>query len=99
MRRIDTAGVAALHLPYVATMLTSRPGTTMTLRTSLPAVAAATFVVDRDHEQYTGRLSVEETADMILQGAGQRGPCLDYLENTWCPQRPPTRSPARTGPH
>jgi cation transport protein ChaC len=54
----------------------------LTLECEPEPVTAATFVVDRDHKQYTGRLSVEETADMILQGAGQRGPCLDYLENT-----------------
>ena len=36
----------------------------------------------KPHQQYTGRLSLDQTADMILQGAGQRGPCLDYLENT-----------------
>jgi cation transport protein ChaC len=54
----------------------------LTLECEPEPVTAATFVVDQSHEQYTGRLSLDETADMILQGAGQRGPCLDYLENT-----------------
>jgi cation transport protein ChaC len=54
----------------------------LTLECEPEPVTAATFVVDRSHEQYTGRLSLDQTADMILQGAGQRGPCLDYLENT-----------------
>jgi cation transport protein ChaC len=54
----------------------------LTLECAPEPVTAATFVVDRSHQQYTGRLSLDQTADMILQGAGQRGPCLDYLENT-----------------
>jgi cation transport protein ChaC len=45
-------------------------------------VVAAGFVVDRDHEQYAGKLSPEEIADLIIQGAGQRGLCTDYLANT-----------------
>jgi cation transport protein ChaC len=45
-------------------------------------VSAASFVVDRTHRQYTGRLSLEETAELILQGHGARGPCTDYLANT-----------------
>ncbi|MEM7224856.1 MAG: gamma-glutamylcyclotransferase [Pseudomonadota bacterium] len=45
-------------------------------------VNAATFVVDRTHEQYCGRLSLEETARMVEQGRGDRGACLDYLTNT-----------------
>ena len=45
-------------------------------------VTAVAFVVDQAHRQYTGRLSVERTVELILQGAGQRGRCVDYLENT-----------------
>lgn len=45
-------------------------------------VTAAGFVVDREHEQYTGKLSAEHRADLIVQGAGQRGPCSEYLANT-----------------
>jgi cation transport protein ChaC len=46
------------------------------------AVKARAFVVDRRHKNYAGRLSVEETARLILQGIGGRGPCREYLENT-----------------
>lgn len=46
------------------------------------SVVAAGFVVDRDHEQYTGRLSFKDTAKLILQGQGSRGHSLEYLANT-----------------
>jgi glutathione-specific gamma-glutamylcyclotransferase len=45
-------------------------------------VMARAFVVDRRHKNYAGRLSLEETARLILQGIGARGPCRQYLENT-----------------
>jgi len=45
-------------------------------------VRAASFVVDPAHEQYVGHLSLEETAEMIVQGHGQRGACREYLANT-----------------
>ena len=54
----------------------------LSLETEGGAVEAATFVVDPSHPQYTGRLGVEETADLIVQGFGERGPCGEYLENT-----------------
>ncbi len=52
------------------------------VETPMGPIRAASFVVDRDHAQYTGRLSIEETARLIRQGCGQQGPCLDYLANT-----------------
>jgi cation transport protein ChaC len=52
------------------------------LETDEERIVAAGFVVDRDHEQYAGKLSSEEVADLIVQGAGQRGACTDYLANT-----------------
>lgn len=52
------------------------------LETAQGPLTAAGFVVDRDHAQYTGRLSPEETAELILQGHGARGACTDYLANT-----------------
>lgn len=52
------------------------------LATSVGAVTARTFVVDRQHRNYAGRLSLDETARLILQGIGDRGPCRQYLENT-----------------
>ncbi len=52
------------------------------VETAQGTVTAAGFVVDRDHEQYTGPLSLEQTAELILQGHGASGPCVDYLANT-----------------
>ncbi len=54
----------------------------VTVQTGEGDLAAATFVVDPAHPQYAGRLSVSETAELIVQGYGQRGPCGEYLENT-----------------
>ncbi len=40
------------------------------------------FVVDRDHEQYAGKLALDETARIILDGHGASGANVVYLENT-----------------
>lgn len=45
-------------------------------------VEAVGFVVDRAHVQYTGKMTPETTAGLILQGHGRRGACHDYLRNT-----------------
>ena len=45
-------------------------------------IMAYVFVVDRGHEQYTGRLADAEALKLIYQGAGKGGACLDYLQNT-----------------
>lgn len=45
-------------------------------------IAVRAFVVDRGHKSYAGRLSIDETARLILQGIGARGHCREYLENT-----------------
>lgn len=52
------------------------------LATPKGAVTGRTFIVERRHRNYAGRLSLEETARLILQGIGNRGPCRQYLENT-----------------
>ncbi len=52
------------------------------LRTAAGPITAAAFVVDRSNKQYTGRLSLGQVVDMIVQGDGDRGSCLQYLENT-----------------
>lgn len=48
-------------------------------RAKLPAL---TFVADRAHERYAGRLELEEIAHIIANGSGARGPNADYLFNT-----------------
>lgn len=54
----------------------------LTVETEQGTVNAATFVVDRAHRQYTGPLTPEETAELIVQGHGARGACSEYLANT-----------------
>lgn len=54
----------------------------VSVRIPVGAVAARAFVVDRTHQNYAGRLSLDETARLIIQGIGARGPCRQYLENT-----------------
>lgn len=46
------------------------------------AVPALAFVVNRAHRQYAGGLTPVQTAALVLQGHGGRGPCRDYLGNT-----------------
>ena len=54
----------------------------VSLATPRGIVAGHAFIVDRACRNYAGRLSLEETARLILQGIGARGPCRQYLENT-----------------
>lgn len=41
-----------------------------------------TFVVDRRHKHYTGKLTMARMVELISQGHGQRGAARDYLANT-----------------
>ncbi len=45
-------------------------------------VAALTYVVDRGHVQYAGRLSLAEQHRHVLQGHGQSGANRDYVTAT-----------------
>jgi glutathione-specific gamma-glutamylcyclotransferase len=74
---------AALHYLWEREM-TNRTYRLRELPVATPegAVKAQAFVVDRAQRNYTGPLSLEETARLILQGIGARGPCRQYLENT-----------------
>jgi cation transport protein ChaC len=51
-------------------------------RTPEGRVTAATFVVDPTHGQYTGKMPISQTAGLIAQGHGNKGPCSAYLEST-----------------
>jgi len=42
-------------------------------------VTALTYLVDRDHHQYAGRLSFDQQLAFINQGHGQSGKCRDYV--------------------
>lgn len=52
------------------------------LRSDEGALTAMAFIVDPAHEQYTGRLPAERLIELVLQGCGDSGTCLEYLENT-----------------
>ncbi len=45
-------------------------------------VEAVTYVIDRDHVQYCGHLTLEEQARIISMAHGGRGPNTEYLYNT-----------------
>jgi cation transport protein ChaC len=40
------------------------------------------FVVDRRSPFYSGRLSLEQVADIVSRAAGHWGSCAEYLHNT-----------------
>jgi cation transport protein ChaC len=50
--------------------------------TATGPVRAVTFVVNRDHARYLGRLSEAEAAERICRATGELGSCLDYFERT-----------------
>lgn len=45
-------------------------------------VSAYSFVVKRNHRQYTGKMTAKRTAELVLQGCGRRGTALEYLRKT-----------------
>ncbi len=45
-------------------------------------VIAHTYVVDRGHHQYAGKLPPDEAAALIFQGSGRSGPNYEYLAST-----------------
>lgn len=46
------------------------------------AVTALSFVVDRGHPQYAGRLDVEHAAEVVAAARGHSGANRDYLHHT-----------------
>ena len=45
-------------------------------------VKAYHFLVRREHEQYAGNLSFDETVKLVCSGIGPKGSSIEYLENT-----------------
>lgn len=74
---------AELDVVWRREMVTSayRPSWAVARTTSGP-VRALTFVIDRKHERYTGRLDDEAIVTSIATACGPLGPCADYLFNT-----------------
>jgi cation transport protein ChaC len=52
------------------------------VRTAEGPVTAATYVADRGHAQYAGKLPEERILALIRQGIGSAGSNIDYLANT-----------------
>jgi cation transport protein ChaC len=46
------------------------------------AVRALAFVADPEHPSYVRELDLHGRARLVAQGIGQRGPCIDYIQNT-----------------
>ena len=45
-------------------------------------ISATTYLVDRSHYQYAGRLSLEEQLPLVRQGVGQSGANPEYVKST-----------------
>jgi len=45
-------------------------------------VHSLAFVADRTHKQYAGSLKQEDAVQLVRQGHGTGGPCIEYLTNT-----------------
>jgi len=54
----------------------------ITVQTDQGPVQALAFVIDRNGRTYSGKLSPEETADMLSKACGHWGSCAEYLHNT-----------------
>jgi glutathione-specific gamma-glutamylcyclotransferase len=82
--RVPTADLASALQYLWEREMTNRTYHLQAVSVRIPAgvVRARAFVVDRRHQNYAGRLSLDETARLIIQGIGARGPCRQYLENT-----------------
>ena len=45
-------------------------------------IRALAFVADPEHPSYVRELDLHGRARLVAQGIGQRGPCVDYIQNT-----------------
>ncbi len=83
--RLDPAlAEAELRLVWLREMLTGayRPRWSPARLTDGRRVTCLSFMVERSHERYAGRLSEAEIASAIAAAAGHLGPCRDYLAQT-----------------
>lgn len=72
--------VAYLRAREQVTMVYLEKTIRVTLQTE-PArpVQALTYIVDRQHHQYAGKLSLADQLAYIRQGIGKSGPCHEYV--------------------
>jgi len=81
--------IAAAHVEAVWSYLWEREMTNRSYHCRLlpldldgAGIRARTFVVDRTHPNYAGKLNAERTAEIICDAVGQRGACYAYLAST-----------------
>lgn len=82
--------VPARHAPETLAYLREREQVTMVYRERMApvrlrdgrAVLALTYIVDRRHPQYAGRLALDEIVRFVRQGAGKSGLNRDYVLHT-----------------
>jgi len=64
-----------LNKVYKPTLIPARIGAGRRIR-------ALAFVADTSHRQFVRELDLHGRAQLVAQGIGQRGPCVDYIRNT-----------------
>jgi len=55
---------------------------TIEILNSGKSLVALSYLVDRNHDQYAGRLPLEHQLDLIRGAQGQSGANIDYVVNT-----------------
>jgi cation transport protein ChaC len=74
-----------LHALFRRELVVNPPGTPprwLTAETDDGRIRALAFVVNRRSQFYSGRLPLEEVADVLARAAGHWGTCAEYLHNT-----------------
>ena len=76
---------AVLHSLFRRELVVNPPGTPprwLTAETEDGPIRALGFVMDRRSQFYSGKLPLEEVADVLAKAAGHWGTCAEYLHNT-----------------
>ena len=82
--RLDEADPHATLMPVWRREMKGKgyEGRWVSVETAAGPVTALTFMVNRQSDRYTGRLSDEEIADKIATACGHLGPSAEYLFHT-----------------
>jgi len=68
---------------YVPTLVQVRLGKSAGAgKRGVRRVRALAFVADPEHRNFVRELDLHGRARLVAQGIGERGPCIDYIENT-----------------
>ncbi|HUR42848.1 MAG TPA: gamma-glutamylcyclotransferase [Aestuariivirga sp.] len=74
--------LAYLRAREQVTMVYREARKPVTLKNSGRTVEATTYLLDRSHRQYAGKLATDELLRLVRQGKGISGNCVDYVFNT-----------------